>query len=247
MKLKIIDFNRKDGCNIKTEDGKWRKIKRVDAFNKMIKRGWTNSVAGERMNKHGESGSRLFNIWCGMKSRCGDGAKTRDAFYYKDRGIRVFKDWHKFSIFRDWAKENGYKSNLTLERIDVNGGYFPGNCKWIPSKDQNRNKRNNHRITINGETKILDDWSREYGIKPNTITTRILKYGWDEQRAVTTPVVNNEFYTGRFKKYKAFGRELTLSEWNKITGIPSWKISERIKRGWKPERALGGIILPHTK
>lgn len=91
--------------------------------------------------EHGYSRTRLYNIWQAMKTRC----YNKNHKYYKDyggRGITVCPEWqHDFLKFREWALQNGYKENLTLDRIDVNGNYEPGNCRWATMKEQNENKR----------------------------------------------------------------------------------------------------------
>lgn len=69
---------------------------------------------------------------------------------YGGRGINMCDEWkNSFENFYSWAKENGYKENLTIDRIDVNGNYCPENCRWITNKEQQNNKRNNHIIEYN--------------------------------------------------------------------------------------------------
>jgi hypothetical protein len=76
---------------------------------------------------------------------------------------------------------------LTLERVDNNGDYTPGNCVWATRKAQAINMRTNFNITINGETKCLYDWCRVYGLDPGTVRYRMRKFGWTAEQAVTTP------------------------------------------------------------
>ena len=80
--------------------------------------------------------------------------------------------------------ENGYKENLTLDRIDVNGNYCPENCKWSTAKQQSRNMRTNRYYTYNGETKTQIEWCEEYNICPTTFSDRI-KSGWTIEQALT--------------------------------------------------------------
>ena len=68
-----------------------------------------------------------------------------------------------------------------LDRKDTNGNYEPGNCRWVRRLVQQRNKRSNHVVTINGVTKTLVEWSESTGVKANTILTRI-RSGWPEHR-----------------------------------------------------------------
>ena len=100
----------------------------------------------------------------------------------------MYEPWqHNFEVFNDWAMESGYDDTLTIERIDVNGNYEPSNCKWIPSNEQAKNKRNTVNITYNGETKRLVDWCKEYKINYDVVSKRLM-YGWSVEDALTKPV-----------------------------------------------------------
>lgn len=90
--------------------------------------------------KHGMTNSRIYNTWRSMIKRCT--LKSRDDYMaYGGRGITVCQEWRSFEEFRDWAFSTGYTDNLTIERINVNGGYEPSNCCWIPLNEQYKNKR----------------------------------------------------------------------------------------------------------
>lgn len=99
----------------------------------------------ERMRTHGGYGTRLYNIWKGMKERCLN-ASYRDYPHYGGRGITVCSEWAvSFAAFRDWALGSGYAPSLTIERRNVNGNYDPGNCTWITLAQQQKNKTNSRR------------------------------------------------------------------------------------------------------
>lgn len=136
--------------------------------------------------KHGLSGTRIHSIWSGVMTRCYNDTDTAYK-HYGGRGIKVDERWHDPEVFV-YDMATTYREYLTLERIDHNGDYSKDNCKWVIWSEQARNKRTNRRITINGVTKIADDWAKEYGIRQNTIITRITKYGWEPEKAVTTPI-----------------------------------------------------------
>ena len=93
--------------------------------------------------KHGKRYTRLYSIWCGMKQRCYY-KKSENYKNYGGRNIKVCNEWKtNFEIFYNWAINNGYEENLTLDRIDVNGNYEPFNCRWVTWKVQANNKRQN--------------------------------------------------------------------------------------------------------
>lgn len=96
-------------------------------------------LAGGRYH-HGGSGTRLHNIWRGMRSRCGhtSGCDEETAKYYRDKGITVCAEWMDFAIFAVWANANGYADNLTIDRINSDGNYEPGNCRWLTMRDNVR-------------------------------------------------------------------------------------------------------------
>lgn len=140
----------------------------------------------ERLKTHGETGSRLYWIWHGMKARCSNPNDARFADY-GGRGIKVCDAWNKFDAFREWAMSNGYAEDLTIDRIDNNGNYEPGNVRWATSKEQQNNKRTNFVVTYNGETHTLKQWSEILGINYFTLHSRITKRGWSIERALEKP------------------------------------------------------------
>ena len=122
-----------------------------------------------------------------MKQRCLN-SNQKVYKYYGGRGITICQEWiDDFMSFYDWALENGYQDNLTIDRIDVNGGYEPNNCRWLTMEAQLGNTRRNHFVEINGESHTIAEWARIYGISPQTINSRLRK-GVSEQDAILIPV-----------------------------------------------------------
>ena len=84
---------------------------------------------------------RVFAVWTFMLARCYDPEHVGYK-YYGGRGITICEEWKDdFLNFYDWAMANGYRDDLTLDRIDVDGKYEPKNCRWATMKEQTANKR----------------------------------------------------------------------------------------------------------
>lgn len=147
--------------------------------------------ASETHKKHGYTGKRLYRIYHKIRERCYR-PNNRNYKYYGGRGITICDEWyHNFQAFMEWSLSHGYTDDLTIDRIDNEKGYAPDNCRWVTMQRQNCNRRNNHLLEFNGQTKTVSDWSRETGIKQQTILHRINRMGWGTEKALTTPVRDN--------------------------------------------------------
>lgn len=142
----------------------------------------------KRSTSHGKTHHRLYNIYNKIKERCYRESDPNYK-YYGARGIIVCDEWlSDFENFYQWAINNGYSDNLTIDRIDVNGNYMPSNCRWVTMKTQCNNKRENIYIEYNGETRTLKEWSEILGINYSTLYGRVVTRKWDIERAFNTKV-----------------------------------------------------------
>lgn len=132
----------------------------------------------------------LYKLYNSIKARCY--CKT-DIHYsnYGERGIKMADEWfHDFWAFENYMMglphygEKGY----SIDRIDVNGDYAPGNVRWANGVEQARNRRSNNLITAFGQTKTIADWADEYGINYYTLWSRIYKSHMSAEIALTTPI-----------------------------------------------------------
>lgn len=119
----------------------------------------------------GRKFERIHSIWVGMIGRC-KYEKLPAYERYGGRGITVCDEWKDYSVFKEWALNNGYKDDLTLDRIDSNGNYEPSNCRWADVYTQANNTRRNVRLTYNGETHTISEWSRITGITKSRLHYR---------------------------------------------------------------------------
>ena len=153
-----------------------------------------HKCSSEASTTHGLTGDRLYTIWNNMVARCHHPQNTNYK-NYGARGISVCEEWrtdvHKFI---DWARNNGYSENLTIDRIDNNGDYTPSNCRWVGYEVQITNRREyepkarkatKHIWTINGETKSGVEWCKFYGISFPTVLYRIQKLGLSPLESLT--------------------------------------------------------------
>lgn len=114
------------------------------------------------IERHFESFTRLYRIWQNMKGCC---YNSRDKLYkyYGARGITICDEWRKsYTHFRDWAMNNGYQEDLTIDRINANGNYEPDNCRWVDLSIQGANRHNTILITFNGATHTISEWAKIY-------------------------------------------------------------------------------------
>lgn len=146
-------------------------------------------ISREKNTKHGESMNRAktpeYSAWSAMRGRCERPGDKRFSMY-GGRGIKVCQRWQDFSNF---LEDMGRKPSPchSIERIDNNKGYYPGNCRWETPHEQMTNRTVTHHILIDGESVPVATLAKIYNIPANTLRFRIVK-GWDILDALETPV-----------------------------------------------------------
>lgn len=146
--------------------------------------------------KHGESHTPLHSVWLGMRTRTR--TPTNAKFHlWGGRGIKIeYQPWlDAYEPFRDWARANGYKQGLTLERRDNEKGYSPDNCYFATNLQQSNNRRSNVRLTAFGETKTVLEWSRDARCWCNSalLYIRARKNKMSHQEMITRPSSTPQF------------------------------------------------------
>lgn len=146
-------------------------------------------TGGRNRLRHGEAiagrETTEWKLWHSIRQRCGVvGVGHPD---YSGRGIEMCDRWQQ--SYEDFVKDVGRRPSKahSLDRIDVFGGYEPGNVRWATAKEQARNRRNSLFIEAFGERLTLAEWSERSGIQNTTIRQR-LQRGWSPEKAVSTVV-----------------------------------------------------------
>jgi len=126
----------------------------------------------------------VYAAWKSMRGRCSN-KNSKDWKNYGGRGITVSDEWSSFENFLRDMMPN-WKQGLMLERLDNSKGYSKENCKWATRTEQNRNRRNSHLVTFNGQTKTLSEWREQVGGNRDILYVRLSR-GWTIEQALTIP------------------------------------------------------------
>jgi len=152
-----------------------------------LKSGKTKSCgcwSRDRTRKHGMEGTKIYNTWASMLSRC---RNPKNKFYkdYGGRGITFCETWANFENF--YADMGDKPDGMSLDRIDNDGNYSKENCRWSDQKNQIRNRRVSPKYYLNNETKSLAEWCEIYGISWRRVYER-MRAGWELEKALTEKV-----------------------------------------------------------
>jgi hypothetical protein len=136
-------------------------------------------VTSQRNHRHGKSTSAEYAAWCNARSRCRN-QNNNEYHRYGARGITFSTCLDAFDVFME---EVGPKPSPlhSLDRIDTNGNYEPGNIRWATPKEQSRNTRRNIHVIVNGDLMVLTDAARLAGLSRLAVTKRRLR-GWPPSR-----------------------------------------------------------------
>lgn len=133
--------------------------------------------------RHGRARATEYSIWSMMIQRCNN-PNHPPYPSYGGRGISVCARWLKYEAFLEDVGRRP-SPDLTLDRIDNNGNYEPGNIRWATRKEQARNRRSSHLITAFGTTATMAEWVDKTGINQGTLSSRLNRYGWTIERSLT--------------------------------------------------------------
>lgn len=130
------------------------------------------AAASRARTTHGAVHTREYNIWLKMKARC---LNPSDAKYpiYGGRGVAIHPEW--VSDFTAFLRDVGPSPSRqhSIDRIDVNGDYRPGNCRWSTAKEQSRNKRSHRLVSVDGRLMPLSQACELTGINYRSALYRL--------------------------------------------------------------------------
>jgi len=140
-------------------------------------------LVSQRATTHGATGGVEYTTWLGLRARCNN-PKSTNYGSYGGRGIKVCDRWNE--SFEAFFEDMGARPSAdhSIDRIDNDGDYELGNCRWATQRQQSRNTRKNVFVTHAGETKCVAEWAEQYGISGSLLHCR-LRAGWDFEEAVS--------------------------------------------------------------
>ena len=170
------------GTILKLEEG-YRLISHKQSCGCLQRERASESAKKKRTHGFASNGNRIpeYMTWIRMRRRC-ENPLSQDYPNYGARGIRVCSRWKDFINFLEDMGRRPSKG-YSIDRKDNDGNYTPKNCRWASIKQQNRNKRSIHKLTIDGVTKGIADWADESGVHLETIRSRIVR-GWTDARKI---------------------------------------------------------------
>lgn len=184
----------------------------------------------ETIVKHGGSSTPEYKTWHGMRRRCYSPNQTGYELY-GGRGIKVCARWR--ASFQHFLDDMGPRPSPrhSIDRIDVNGDYEPGNCRWATIIEQANNTRpRNGGVTWQGRTQSVAAWARELELPFEMLWNRLHTLRWPIERALSAPA------DARHRTFR--GERLSLAALGRRFGISPDTIRARLRYGWTLERAV---------
>lgn len=175
------------------------------------------------------TGTPEYSAWVAAKGRCYN-PNNSEYPRYGGRGIQMAAEW--VGSFEAFFAAMGYRPtpDHSLDRINTDGDYAPGNCRWATEIEQQRNKRNNRRYSFRGQDLTVGEISALTGVDAELIRARIEVHGYEVERAATQPAAELVEYRGE---------SMSLPEWAERLGIRYQTLYTRVRvRGWSMERAV---------
>lgn len=174
------------------------------------------------LGTHGMTNSPEFRSWLSAKYRCTN-PSSKQWPSYGGRGITVCDRW--LESFENFYADMGPRPKGTsLDRIDNNGNYEPGNCRWADQRTQSNNRRSNVVLTLGGETKTLKQWATHYGVPYPIVKDR-------RSKGIEAPALFYPLERIPYKRtYEWGGRALTITDWAKELGVPYKTVWQRLIR-----------------
>lgn len=189
----------------------------ADSNSRRAKHGATSRRRGETVS------NRTYRCWQGLKDRCLNPNNTH-YHRYGGRGITMHPEWAAdYTLFLSDVGEPP-ESGMTLDRIDNNRGYEPGNVRWATRKEQANNRSTNVVVEVRGKSMTLMQWAEHIGCKYGLLASRWKKGVRGDELLAPPKYQRNKIVTYN-------GEAHTLPEWSRITGIPYMTLRWRHDNG----------------
>jgi hypothetical protein len=161
---------------------------------------------------------------------------------YKDyglRGIRVCEEWRGTYGFEEFLSHIGPKpsSEHTLDRVDTNGDYRPGNVRWATWTQQANNRRSSRVITWRGETRTAAEWARKLGVRRQEVANRLNK-GEPPTLVLCQDPTDADLFEAAAEFIEASHRKSSGCGW-KPKLIDACKRAQEAERAWLRRLELG--------